>query len=157
MSKQINDKMPIFKKLFFILLLLDVIGLILAAIALLPTFKMLAGYGAIMLGVACAIVAIVVAVMLFEILAKISLIRSTSPAFTWSSDRKGYVTVARLLLLFNLVAVIIGLLSAGGEGATLLNQANLYVRAMASAAEIIIVIFYLRAVKKIFMDMKKES
>ena len=157
MSKQINDKMPVFKKMFFILLFLDVIGLILAAIALLPTFKKLAGYGAIMLGVASAMVAIVVAVMLFEILAKISLIRSTSPAFTWSSDRKGYVTAARLLLLFNLVAVIIGLLSAGGEGATLLNQANLYVRAVAAAAEIIVIIFYLRAVKKIFMDMKKES
>ena len=110
-----------------------------------------------MLGVASVIVAIVVAVMLFEILAKVSLIRSTSPAFTWSSGRKGHVTVARLLLVFNLIAVIVGLLSAGGEGATLLNQANLYLRVVASAAEIIIVILYLRAVKKIFMDMKQES
>ena len=147
MSKQIQDKMHSFKKAFYILLCWDVLSLILSGIALLPTFKKLAGYGAIMLGVASVIVAIVVAIMLFEILAKVFLIRSTSPAFAWSSGRKGHVTVARLLLVFNLIAVIVGLLSAGGEGATLLNQANLYLTVLAAVAEVIAVCAYLRTVK----------
>ena len=59
------------------------------------------------------------------------------------------MTSAKLLLLFNFGAVIINVLATGGEGATLMNQANLYLQVLASAAEMITVIFYLRTVKKI--------
>ena len=58
------------------------------------------------------------------------------------------MTAMKLLVLFNVGAVIINLLAAGGEGATLLNQANLYLTVLASAAEVVAVSAYLRTVKK---------
>lgn len=140
--------MPVFKKVFIVVLVLDIIGLISAGIALLPTFKQLAGYGQPMMGILCAMVAVMAAIQLFEILAKLFLIKSTSPEFSWTSGRKGYIAAAKLLLLFNFGALIINLLATGGEGATLINQGNLYLRVLASAAEIVTVFLYLREVKK---------
>ena len=101
------------------------------------------------MGIMSAMFAALAAIQLFEILAKVFLIKSTSPSFSWTSGRKGYIAAARLLLLFNFGAVIINLLSSGGEGATIINQANLYLRVLASVAEIIAVFFYLRKVKKL--------
>ena len=149
MSNQVSNRMYIFKKIFFILLVLDFAELILVGIALYPTFKQLAGYGQLMLGVASVIAAVIVAVLLFEILAKIFLLRSTLPTFSWSSGRKGYATAAKLLLLFNLGAVLFNLLSAGGEGATLINQGRLYLQILASVAEVIAAFCYLGAIKRI--------
>ena len=149
MSKQINDKMSVYKKVFLILLVLDMIGLISAAIAFLPTFRQLAGYGQPMMGVISVMIAVVAAIQLFEILAKVFLIKSTSPAFSWTSGRKGCIAATKLLLLFSFGAVLVNLLSAGGEGATLMNQVNLYLRVLASAAEMIAAFFYLRKVKKL--------
>ena len=149
LSEQINDKMSVFKKAFFILLILDMVGSILADIVLLPTFMHRAEFGQPMMGIMSAMFAALAAIQLFEILAKVFLIKSTSPSFSWTSGRKGYIAAARLLLLFNSGAVIINLLSSGGEGATIINQANLYLRVLASVAEIIAVFFYLRKVKKL--------
>jgi hypothetical protein len=148
--------MYIFKKIFFILLVLDFAELILVGIALYPTFKQLAGYGQLMLGVASVIAAVIVTVLLFEILAKIFLLRSTSPTFSWSSGRKGYAVVAILLLLFNFGALILGLLSIGGEGATVLNQSYAYLQMLASVAEIITAFLYLRTIKKLFNSTKED-
>ena len=157
MNKQIDKITSAIKKAFSILLILDFIGLVLAGIALLPTFKGFAKYGQPMMGIAIAITAVFAAVLLFEILAKIFLLRSTSPTFSWSSGRKGYTTAAKLLLLFNLGAVLFNLLSAGGEGATLINQLRLYLQILASAAEIIAAFCYLRTVKKLFMSIKEDN
>ena len=157
MSKQVSNRMHIFKKIFFVLLVLDFVELILVVITLYPTFKQLAGYGQLMLGVTSVIVAVIVAVLLFEILAKIFLLRSTSPIFSWLSGRKGYATAAKLLLLFNLGAVLFNLLSAGGEGATLINQGRLYLQILASVAEIIAAFCYLRTVKRLFMSIKEDN
>jgi hypothetical protein len=140
--------MHILKKVFWVLLVLDLIGLIVAGINLLPTFTQMVEYGQLMMIVFGVMVAVVAAVLVFEIVAKVFLIRSASPASSQSSGRKGYAAAARLLILFNLCAVIFSLLSAGGEGATLLNQANLYLTVLASAAEVIAVSAYLRTVKK---------
>ena len=148
MSKQINDKMIVFKKAFFILLILDVIGSVLADIALLPTFMHRAEFGQPMMGKMSAMFAVLAAIQLFEILAKVFLMKSTSSDFSWESGKKRCTTFAKLLVLFNVGAVIINLLAAGGEGATLLNQANLYLTVLASAAEVIAVSVYLRTVKK---------
>ena len=157
MSKQIKDKMRFFKKVFIILLILDGIGLVQVGIALFPTFKKLTGYGGLMLGVAGAMIVAALAIMLFEIVAKAFLLRSTAPAFGWSSNRKSCVTIATLVLLFNLGSVIVNLLSAGGEGATLLNQTNLYLRMVSSVAEVVVVVCYLRTVKKLFKEINQES
>ena len=139
--------MGLLKKAFFILLVFDISGLIAGVISLLPTFKQMAGYGQLMLGVFSVMFAGLMAIQLFEILSKIFMIKSTSPTFSWTSDRKGYLTVARLLLLFNFGAVIVNLLSAGGEGATPLNQGYLFLQVLASVAEILVVIIYLRSIK----------
>lgn len=144
--------MSVIKKAFSILLILEFIGLILSGTALFPTFKTLAEYGQLMMGVFIAIFIVDVAVILFEILAKIFLIRSTSPEFSWSSGRKGYVVAAKLLFLFNLAAVIIGVLSMGGEGATVISQVNSYIRLLAAVVEMIVVFCYLRMVKRLFAD-----
>ena len=149
LSKQSYDKMSVFKKVFITVLVLDIIGLISAGIALLPTLKQLAGYGQPMMSVMGVMIAVMAAIQLFDILAKGFLIKSTSPAFSWTSGRNGYIVAAKLLLLFNFGALIVNLLATGGEGATLINQGNLYLRVLASAAEIITVFFYLRTVKKI--------
>ena len=132
-----------FKKIFSVLLALDLIGLILACINMLPTFKTMAEYGQIMMVVLIVMTAVMAVVLLLEILAKVLIIRSTSPG------RKGCITAAKLLIVFNLCAAVLGLLSAGGEGATLLNQANLYLRLLASVVEMITALFYLRAAKKL--------
>ena len=148
MSKQIHDKMYFFKKVFCVLAVLDVITLISAVINLLPTFPQMSEYGQPMASIFGVMFAGMVAVKLFEILAKVFLMKSTSPAFSWESAQKRCMTFAKLLILFNLGAVIINLLAIGGEGATLLNQANLYLRVLASAAEIVAAFIYLRTVKK---------
>ena len=155
MNKQIDNRMSMMRKACSLLLILDFIGLILAGIALFPTFKELAKYGQPMMGVAIVIATVFVAVLLLEILAKICLIRSTSPAFSWSTGYKGCVVAARLLFLFNLGAAIIGVLSMGGEGATLINQGNLCIRLLDSVVEMIVVLFYLHMTKRLIMDTKR--
>ena len=148
MSKQIHDKLSFFKKVFCVLAVLDVIGLISAVINLLPTFPQMAEYGQPMAGIFSVMFAGMVAIKLFEILAKGFLMKSTSPDFFWESGKKRYMTAMKLLVLFNVGAVIINLLAAGGEGATALNQANVYLTVLASAAEVIAVSVYLHTVKK---------
>jgi hypothetical protein len=101
--------------------------------------------------------AVTVAVMLFEILAKCCLIRSTSSTFSGFPARKSYGTLAKLLLLFNLGAIILGILSAGGEGATPINQVRLYLEMLANAVEVIAVIFYLRTRKKMLQSKKEDT
>ena len=147
MSKQIKDKMSMFKKVFFILLVMDFVSLVMSGITLFSVFKDLSGYGKLMIVVASVIAATFVAVLLFEVLSKIFLLRSTLPEFSWSSGPKGYITVAKLLVLFNFGAAIVGVLSAGGDGATLLNQAYLYLQTLASVVEMITALLYLRTVK----------
>ena len=156
MSKQVNDKMHTFKSVFFILLFLDFIALVIACINSFTSFKQLSEYGQIMIIAASIISAVIVAILLFEVLAKIFLIRSTSPTFSWSSGRKGYAVVAILLLLFNFGALILGLLSIGGEGATVLNQSYAYLQMLASVAEIITAFLYLRTIKKLFNGTKED-
>ena len=148
MNEQINNKMHLLKKAFIVLLAFDFIGLVLTSAALFPTFKQLSGYGTLMLVIASIIVAVIVVIMLFEILAKFFLIRSTSSTFDWSSGRKGYLTVAKLLFLFNLLTIIVNVLSIGGEGATLFNQGRLYLEILLSIIEAIVAFLYLRTVKK---------
>lgn len=156
-SNKVSNRMHIFKKIFFILLVLDCAGLILVGIDLFPTFKQLSGYGQPMISVISVMIAVVVAIQLFEIIAKFFLMKSTSPAFSWSSGRKGYIAAAKLLLLFNFGSIIVNLLSAGGEGATLINQLRLYMQILLSSAEIIVVFCYLRTVKKFFMSIKEDN
>lgn len=91
-------------------------------------------------------------VTLFEIPAKVFLIRSITPACSCTPDRNGYAAMAKLLVVFNVGAVIVDLLSASGEGATLINQARLYLHILASAVEVIAAIFYLRTRKKILQS-----
>lgn len=148
MSKQINDRMSFFKKVFFVLTVLDVIGLVSAVINLVPTFPQMAEFGQPMLSIFIAMTAGMVAIQLYEILAKVFLMKSTSPDFSWATGEKRCVTAVKLLVLFNVGAIIINLLAAGGEGATLLNQANLYLSVLASVVEVIAVSVYLRTVKK---------
>ena len=141
--------MNIFKKVFSILLGLDFIELILVAVALLSVFKMISGYGNIMTSVVIVMVAVVIAVMVFEILAKVLLIRSASPTFSWASERKIYMAVAKILLVFNLFAIIINVLSIGGEGATVINQLRLYFSIIISVVEMVAILLYLRTAKKL--------
>ena len=157
MEKPANNKMRVLKTVFIVLLILDIIALIFSAIALLPTFGMLAGYGEIMLIVTVIMMAIALAVPIFEIIAKAFIIRSASPKFSWSSHRKGYTVIAALLFAFNLCAVISGILSAGGEGATLLNQSNIYLRILVSVAEMVAAISYMRTIKKLFIIAKDDT
>ena len=152
MNNVADRKMNILKKVFIILLILDIVALLLSGIALLPTFSMMVEYGIIMVIVMSTLTAIMSAVLIFEIIAKIFIIRSASPAFSWERRPKGYTAFAKLLLVFNILAIIIGLLSAGGEGATVINQTNTYLRILASLAEIVAAVFYLRAVKKISVN-----
>ena len=148
MSKQINDKLSFFKKVFMVLAVLDAIALITAVINVLPTFRQMAEFGQPMAAIFGVMFAGMVVFKLFEILAKVFLMKSTSSDFSWESGKKRCMTVMKLLVLFNVGAVIINLLAAGGEGATVLNQANLYLTVLASAAEVIAVSAYLRTVKK---------
>ena len=148
MSKQSNDHMTVLKKAFLILLVLDIIGSIRAVIALLPTFRQMSEFGQPMMGIFSAMTAVMVAIQLYEILAKFFLMKRISPASSRTAGRKDYITAAKFLFLFNFGALIINLLSAGGAGATPINQGILYLQVLASAAEIIAVFFYLRIVKK---------
>ena len=157
MSKQMGDKMYRLKKVFVILLFLDVIELLLSGAALYPTFWELAGDGQFMLVVMSVMAAVIVAVSLFEILAKLFLLRSTSPTFSWASGRKGYLTAAKLLVFFNLCAVIFNMLAVGGEGATLINQARIYLQILASAVEMIAAFSYLRIVKRLVLEIKENT
>ena len=147
-------RMQLFRKAFFVLLLMDSIELILTGIAMLGTYELVSGYGQMVFIVASVIGAVIVVVTLFEILAKVFLARSASPAFSWSSGHKGYTAAAKLLLIFNMISIIFNLLSAGGEGATLMNQGRLYIHVLASLSEIIIVFFYLRTVKTLRFAQK---
>ena len=156
MSKQKNDKMAILKKVFLVLLVLDAISLILAVIELIPTFQTLAGYGAIMFVVAGVMMTMTLGVLLFEIVAKLFLIRSTSPAFSWSTGRKGYTAAAKILLVVNILTAIVNVLSLGGEGATLLSQARTYLQILVAVVEMITVIFYLRVVKNIHKALQAK-
>ena len=72
MNKQINDKMPFFKKVFGVLAVLDAIALISAVINLLPTFPQKAEFGQPMAGIFGVMFAGMVAIKLFEILGKVS-------------------------------------------------------------------------------------
>ena len=144
-----NGKLHKFKKVFLILLIFDLIELIQAGVNMLPSFMELEEYGQMVMIVSIVITALVAVILLFEIFAKLYLMGSTSQTFSWESKRKGYVAAAKLLLVFNLGAVLINVLSMGGEGATLLNQLRVYLSILVSAVEVIAVVFYLGAVKKI--------
>ena len=157
MRKQIGDKMYRLKKVFVVLLVLDVMELLSTGVALYPTFGELAGAGQFMLVVMSVMAAVIVAVSLFEILAKLFLLRSTSPTFSWASGRKGYLTAAKLLVFFNLCAVIFNMLAVGGEGATLINQARIYLQILASAVEMIAAFSYLRIVKRLVLEIKENT
>ena len=157
MRKQIGDKMYRLKKVFVILLFLDVMELLSTGVALYPTFGELVGAGQFMLVVMSVMAAVIVAVSLFEILAKLFLLRSTSPTFSWASGRKGYLTAAKLLVFFNLCAVIFNMLAVGGEGATLINQARIYLQILASAVEMIAAFSYLRIVKRLVLEIKENT
>ena len=145
------------KKVFVVLLVLDVMELLSTGVALYPTFGELAGAGQFMLVVMSVMAAVIVAVSLFEILAKLFLLRSTSPTFSWASGRKGYLTAAKLLVFFNLCAVIFNMLAVGGEGATLINQARIYLQILASAVEMIAAFSYLRIVKRLVLEIKENT
>ena len=152
-----NGKLHKFKKVFLILLIFDLLELIQAVVNMLPSFSELAEYGQMVMIVSIVITGLVAVILLFEIFAKLYLMRSTSQTFSWESKRKGYMAVAKLLLVFNLGAVLINVLSMGGEGATLLNQLRVYLSILVSAVEVIAVVFYLGAVKKILKNKEEES
>lgn len=117
-------------------------------INLFPLFKQLEEYGNLMAGVISVIVAVIVLVILFEILAKIFLLRSILPSFSRPSGGRGYTAMAKILVISNLCAVLLNLLSAGGESATLLNQGYLYLQILLSVVEVAVVCSYLRTVNK---------
>ena len=144
-----NGKLHKFKKVFLILLIIDLIELIQAGVNMLPSFMELEEYGQMVMIVSIVITALIAVILLFEIFAKLYLMRSTSQTFSWESKRKGYMAAAKLLLVFNLGAVFINVLSMGGEGATLLNQMNLYLHVIADIVETIAIILYLRKVKRL--------
>lgn len=140
------------KKAFFVFVAIDLVSLFLFGAALSGLFKTVSEYGQFMVAVASAIVIITLAVLLFEIAAKLYLIRSTATVYKKQSIRKGHIAAARLLLVFNLLTAVFCLLSTGGEGANLLNQLRLYFQILSSAAEAAAAILYLytaRAVRKI--------
>ena len=85
---------------------MDFIELILMGSAMFKTYELVSGYGQMMLVVTSVIGAVIAAITLFEILAKVFLARSTSPAFSWASGHKGYITAAKLLLMFNTISII---------------------------------------------------
>ena len=149
MSEHMNGKLHKFKKVFLILLIFDLIELIQSGVNMLPSFMELEEYGQMVMIVSIVITGLVAVILLFEIFAKLYLMRSTSQTFSWESKRKGYVAVAKLLLVFNLGAVLVNVLSMGGEGATLLNQMNLYLHVIADIVETIAIILYLRKVKRL--------
>ena len=149
MSEHMNGKLHKFKKVFLILLIFDLIELIQAGVNMLPSFMELEEYGQMVMIVSIVITGLVAVILLFEIFAKLYLMRSTSQTFSWESGRKGYVAAAKLLLVFNLGAVLVNVLSMGGEGATLLNQMNLYLHVIADIVETIAIILYLRKVKRL--------
>ena len=144
-----NGKLHKFKKVFLILLIFDLIELIQAGVNMLPSFMELEEYGQMVMIVSIVITGLVAVILLFEIFTKLYLMRSTSQTFSWESGRKGYVAAAKLLLVFNLGAVLVNVLSMGGEGATLLNQMNLYLHVIADIVETIAIILYLRKVKRL--------
>lgn len=144
-----NGKLHKFKKVFLILLIFDLIELIQSGVNMLPSFMELEEYGQMVMIVSIVITGLVAVILLFEIFTKLYLMRSTSQTFSWESGRKGYVAAAKLLLVFNLGAVLVNVLSMGGEGATLLNQMNLYLHVIADIVETIAIILYLRKVKRL--------
>ena len=144
-----NGKLHKLKKVFLILLIFDLIELIQAGVNILPSFRELEEYGQMVMIVSIVITGLVAVILLFEIFAKLYLMRSTSQTFSWESKRKGYMAAAKLLLVFNLGAVLVNVLSMGGEGATLLNQMNLYLHVIADIVETIAIILYLRKVKRL--------
>ena len=152
-----NGKLHKFKKVFLILLIFDLIELIQAGVNILPSFRELEEYGQMVMIVSIVITALVAVILLFEIFAKLYLMGSTSQTFSWESKRKGYVAAAKLLLVFNLGAVLINVLSMGGEGATLLNQLRVYLSILVSAVEVIAVVFYLGTVKKILKNEEEDD
>ena len=156
MSEHMNGKLHKLKKVFLILLIFDLIELIQSGVNMLPSFMELEEYGQMVMIVSIVITGLVAVILLFEIFAKLYLMRSTSQTFSWESKRKGYVAVAKLLLVFNLGAVLVNVLSMGGEGATLLNQLRVYLSILVSAVEVIAVLFYLGAVKKILKNKAED-
>ena len=152
-----NGKLHKLKKVFLILLIFDLIELIQAGVNMLPSFMELEEYGQMVMIVSIVITALIAVILLFEIFAKLHLMRSTSQTFSWESKRKGYMAAAKLLLVFNFGAVLVNVLSMGGEGATLLNQLRVYLSILVSAVEVIVVFFYLGAVKKILKNKEEDS
>ena len=157
MSEHMDGELHKFKKVFLILLIFDLIELIQVGVNMLPSFMELEEYGQMVMIVSIVITGLVAVILLFEIFAKLYLMRSTSQTFSRESKRKGCVAAAKLLLVFNLGAVLINVLSMGGEGATLLNQLRVYLSVLVSAVEVIAVVFYLGAVKKILKNKEEES
>ena len=157
MSEHMNGKLHKLKKVFLILLIFDLIELIQAGVNMLPSFMELEEYGQMVMIVSIVITALIAVILLFEIFAKLYLMGSTSQTFSWESKRKGYMAAAKLLLVFNLGAVLINVLSMGGEGATLLNQLRVYLSILVSAVEVIAVVFYLGTVKKILKNEEEDD
>ena len=115
MSEHMNGKLHKFKKVFLVLLIFDLIELIQAVVNIIPSFRKLEEYGQMVMIVSIVITGLVAVILLFEIFAKLYLMRSTSQTFSWESKRKGYMAVAKLLLVFNIGAVLVNVLSMGGE------------------------------------------
>ena len=147
MNEQINKKMHTLKNVFITLLVLDCLGLVWGCINLFPLITLLPEYGKAVLIVTGVIFAIMVVITVFEILAKVFLIRSTAPTFDWSSGRKGYMLAAKFVLLFSILSIIVARLSLGGEGATLFNQGRMYLDILLSIVEACAVLLYLRTAK----------
>lgn len=137
MSEKSNNKMRVLKGFIIALLVLDVIAFVLACVNLIPSFGLFADYGEIMLVVASIITFLILAVILFEVVAKIFILRKNSSA------------LAVFLIIFNAISAIFGFLSLGGVGATVLNQSRIWIEIFASVAEVVVAAIYLGAVKKL--------
>lgn len=81
MSEKTSNKMRILKGFIIALLVLDVIAFVLACVNLIPSFRLFADYGEILLVVASIMSSLVLLVMLFEVVAKIFILRKNIPAF----------------------------------------------------------------------------
>ena len=84
-----NGKLHKLKKVFLILLIFDLIELIQAGVNMLPSFMELEEYGQMVMIVSIVITVLIAVILLFEIFAKLYLMRSTSQTFSWESKRKG--------------------------------------------------------------------
>ena len=88
MNEKVISKMKALKVVLIVLLAIAVVSFITACISLFPTFGNISEYGEIMVIVSSIILALMVAAMLFGIVAKIVLIRSAAKAAMHSPMKK---------------------------------------------------------------------